>query len=215
MRWRGMAWPTWTSGAVGSIPSFTRSGRPSASLRSSSPSGRTSTALRVSSAIRPPWPRRSYSRASEVRTASRLQRPSAYQIPNAMLRNAESGCDGDGKRCVGAPTPAPRPSPSRAGHRDRGEEREEPERDHSQGARSRSDASTRFGDSPAPAHAVHEPDSVGAERVLPARSVRPLGVRVEQPRASSAEQEPARRGRRSRARWRSRPPARPAPGGSG
>src|SRR5690242_13754918 len=38
------------SGAVGSIPSFTRSGRPSLSFRSSSPSGRTLTACRVRSA---------------------------------------------------------------------------------------------------------------------------------------------------------------------
>src|SRR5215204_6121947 len=38
------------SGPVGSIPSFTRSGLPDASLRSSSPAGSTSTAFRVSSA---------------------------------------------------------------------------------------------------------------------------------------------------------------------
>src|SRR6266568_2464052 len=37
------------SGAVASMPSFTRSGRPSSSFRSSSPSGRTFTACRVSS----------------------------------------------------------------------------------------------------------------------------------------------------------------------
>src|SRR5215213_1186202 len=40
-------WPRCTSGAVGSSPSFTRSGRPSASLRPSSPEGRQSTALRA------------------------------------------------------------------------------------------------------------------------------------------------------------------------
>ena len=40
----------WISGAVTSIPSFTRSGRPSASLCSSSPSGSTLVAFRVSSA---------------------------------------------------------------------------------------------------------------------------------------------------------------------
>src|SRR5712691_11293588 len=38
------------SGAVGSIPSLTRNGRPSFSFRSSSPLGSTSTALRVRSA---------------------------------------------------------------------------------------------------------------------------------------------------------------------
>src|SRR5215468_10047747 len=38
------------SGAVGSIPSLTRRGRPSFCLRSSSPSGKTSTACRVRSA---------------------------------------------------------------------------------------------------------------------------------------------------------------------
>src|SRR5215210_7660071 len=40
-------WPRWMSGVVGSTPSFTRSGFPFASLRSSSPSGRASTAFRV------------------------------------------------------------------------------------------------------------------------------------------------------------------------
>src|SRR4051794_2804911 len=46
-------WPRWTSGAVGSRPSFTRSGRPSASLRSSAPAGRQSTASRARKAA---WP---------------------------------------------------------------------------------------------------------------------------------------------------------------
>src|SRR5919198_1504337 len=49
MRCRGIACPMCTSGAVTSMPSLTRSGRPRASLRSSSPSGSTSIALRVSS----------------------------------------------------------------------------------------------------------------------------------------------------------------------
>src|SRR5919106_2702379 len=52
-----MACPMWISGAVGSMPSLTRSGRPRVSLRSSSPSGRTWTAFRVRaslSAIRRP-----------------------------------------------------------------------------------------------------------------------------------------------------------------
>src|SRR5215211_1296727 len=39
--------PRWMSGVVGSTPSFTRSGRPRASWRSSSPAGRASTAFRV------------------------------------------------------------------------------------------------------------------------------------------------------------------------
>ncbi len=38
-------WPRWMSGAVGSIPSLTRSGRPSASCSASAPSGSTSTAF--------------------------------------------------------------------------------------------------------------------------------------------------------------------------
>ncbi len=42
--------PRWMSGAVGSIPSLTRSGRPSDSLAASAPSGRQSTALRASQA---------------------------------------------------------------------------------------------------------------------------------------------------------------------
>src|SRR5689334_18996651 len=46
-RSRTTAKPRWTSGEVGSMPSFTRNGRPSASLRPSSSSGRTSTARRV------------------------------------------------------------------------------------------------------------------------------------------------------------------------
>src|SRR5436190_7656227 len=49
MRWSGIARPTWMSGEVTSIPSLTRSGRPSSSFSSSAPLGSTSTALRVSS----------------------------------------------------------------------------------------------------------------------------------------------------------------------
>src|ERR687898_1852183 len=42
------------SGVVGSTPSFTRSGRPFASWRSSSPSGSASTAFRVRNRVAPP-----------------------------------------------------------------------------------------------------------------------------------------------------------------
>src|SRR6266566_7424161 len=49
MRWSGIARPIWMSGEVTSIPSLTRSGRPSFSFSSSAPFGSTSTALRVSS----------------------------------------------------------------------------------------------------------------------------------------------------------------------
>src|SRR5437763_684752 len=52
MRCNGIARPMWMSGEVTSIPSFTRSGRPSFSFASRPPSGRTSTAFRVRSAIR-------------------------------------------------------------------------------------------------------------------------------------------------------------------
>src|SRR5438093_2546770 len=52
MRCNGIARPMWMSGDVTSIPSFTRSGRPSFSFASSPPSGSTSTAFRVRSAIR-------------------------------------------------------------------------------------------------------------------------------------------------------------------
>src|SRR5918998_95215 len=45
--WRTTVWPRWTSAAVGSRPSLTRSGRSSASRRSSAPAGRHSTALRA------------------------------------------------------------------------------------------------------------------------------------------------------------------------
>ena len=41
-------WPRWRSGAVGSSPSLTRSGRPAASRSASAPAGRQSTALRAS-----------------------------------------------------------------------------------------------------------------------------------------------------------------------
>src|SRR6476469_6743093 len=50
MRCSGMPLPRWMCGAVTSMPSLTRSGRPSFSFRSSSPLGSTSTALRVRSA---------------------------------------------------------------------------------------------------------------------------------------------------------------------
>src|SRR5438067_2982555 len=51
MRWSGIPLPSVTSGAVTSIPNFTRSGRPSLSFASSPPSGSTWAALRVSSAM--------------------------------------------------------------------------------------------------------------------------------------------------------------------
>jgi penicillin-binding protein 1A len=51
MRCSGIARPMWMSGEVTSIPSLTRSGRPSASFASSAPAGRTSTAFRVRSPI--------------------------------------------------------------------------------------------------------------------------------------------------------------------
>src|SRR5215210_826990 len=50
MRCSGIPRPTWMSGEVTSMPSFTRSGRPASSFFSSPPSGSTWTALRVSSA---------------------------------------------------------------------------------------------------------------------------------------------------------------------
>src|SRR5664279_3279639 len=43
--------PRWTSGEVGSMPSFTRSGRPCFNLPSSPPSGRTCTAWRVGTKV--------------------------------------------------------------------------------------------------------------------------------------------------------------------
>src|SRR5215210_9292189 len=51
MRCRGMPLPMWMCGALTSMPSLTRNGRPSFSFSSSPPSGSTSTALRVSSAL--------------------------------------------------------------------------------------------------------------------------------------------------------------------
>src|SRR5256885_13594716 len=50
MRCNGIPLPSVMCGAVTSIPSLTRNGRPRASFLSSSPSGRTWTALRVRSA---------------------------------------------------------------------------------------------------------------------------------------------------------------------
>src|SRR5689334_17408090 len=51
MRWSGIPLPSVACGAVTSMPSFTRKGRPCFSFASRPPCGRTSTALRVSSAI--------------------------------------------------------------------------------------------------------------------------------------------------------------------
>src|SRR5690242_17977079 len=51
IRCSGMPRPTWMSGEVTSMPSFTRSGRPRASFCSRAPCGSTSTAFRVSSAM--------------------------------------------------------------------------------------------------------------------------------------------------------------------
>src|SRR5215218_9721178 len=48
---RTTVWPRWMSAVVGSIPSLTRSGRPSPSCSASRPSGSTSTAFRVRSGI--------------------------------------------------------------------------------------------------------------------------------------------------------------------
>src|SRR5579871_6078126 len=51
IRCSGIARPMWMSGEVTSMPSLTRSGRPSRSLASRPPSGSTSNALRVSSPL--------------------------------------------------------------------------------------------------------------------------------------------------------------------
>src|SRR4051794_35652765 len=56
IRWSGTPRPTWMSGEVTSMPSLTRTGRPSASLRSRPPAGSTSTAFRVSWWIGPGRP---------------------------------------------------------------------------------------------------------------------------------------------------------------
>ena len=56
---RTTVWPRWMSGAVGSIPSFTRSGRPASSCSASAPSGSTSTALRIRRPASSPASRRS------------------------------------------------------------------------------------------------------------------------------------------------------------
>src|SRR5271170_6059781 len=53
IRWSGIARPMWMSGEVTSMPSFTRSGRPSVSFASSPPAGRTSTALSVRASVIP------------------------------------------------------------------------------------------------------------------------------------------------------------------
>src|SRR3954471_7215426 len=63
--------PRWMSGAVGSIPSFTRSGRPSFRRASSAPAGNESTALRVSHAAS--------ELGSGIRPNGRLTRSSAAQ----------------------------------------------------------------------------------------------------------------------------------------
>src|SRR5919202_4545223 len=92
IRWSGIACPTWISGEVTSMPNLTRSGRPWASFRSSSPPGRTSTAFRVRSSTTPPT-------AADFRH----QRPSA-ELGNRPSRHRDAR-EEDDERAHGGEQP--------------------------------------------------------------------------------------------------------------
>src|SRR5919206_1182682 len=213
IRCSGMPRPTWMSGEVTSIPSLTRSGRPSASLRSSPPSGRTSTALRVSSSISPPTAadsRRDWQnvvrrtecdarsegrtqgsvRSHRLRTRPRTQHRDEQRAPGGttmfrralleVVRQEALGAEGiphaegeadepDGGRDAGEGATgagrAERQPPTRREkpHRERRAEGEEGEGgDGESVARNRREE--QDADTGAPAHPVHDPDRVSAER---------------------------------------------------
>src|SRR5881394_195524 len=90
MRCSGIPLPSVTSGAVTSIPSLTRNGRPSFSFSSSPPSGSTWAALRVSSAM-PIWSASLPLQSPASRAAPRQQTgacPPAPQNPQAAPARA-------------------------------------------------------------------------------------------------------------------------------
>src|SRR5215218_619096 len=114
-------WPRWMSGVVGSTPSLTRSGRFSASWRSSSPAGRASTAFRVrkraasagESVIRPMLDCRP-SRQAPVSGAAPGRATHAAEI---RLRGGGEPSPGRSQPMQEPPTPILNPSPARAGGR--------------------------------------------------------------------------------------------------
>src|SRR5947209_7692191 len=127
IRWSGIARPTWMSGEVTSMPSFTRSGRPSASFCSSAPAGRTSTAFRVSSAI-----------AIRVPSLEDVRHDAlgAERVPDAerSARQAETRCQ-DVERPSRETCPERQAEAGREqGHRDGRADGEEPERGERQAA---------------------------------------------------------------------------------
>src|SRR4029079_13810384 len=112
--------PRWMSGPVGSIPSLARSGRPSASLRCSSPPGRTSTEC---------W-RKSACRRTILEVVGRQSlRAQRVPDPEGEAGDAEHGRD-PVEPALHTRPPERRAEPRRKErHRIRVEEAEDPERD--------------------------------------------------------------------------------------
>src|SRR3954447_4213658 len=112
---RTTVWPRWRSGAVGSRPSFTRSGRPSARRASRAPSGLHSTALRARNSaglaiganarVRPlagPGPPAPH-RSSAVPLAEGAPRPMSDYEPTTTIPGAPPDGNGNGARVVTFP----------------------------------------------------------------------------------------------------------------
>src|SRR5881227_3745617 len=165
MRWSGTPRPTWMSGEVTSIPSFTRSGRPSFSFRSSAPSGSTSTAFRVrcsnSPAIGPTI--LEVVRQQALRAEHVLDAEGEAREPEHRRDSVERAADGSAHQREAEARREQR-------HRDRSEEGEEPERRDCQrmtrDGREKQDADTR-----ASPHAVHDSDACVLPRGSRARAV--------------------------------------------
>ena len=145
IRWSGIARPTWMSGEVTSIPSFTRSGRPSRSFSSSPP--RAGGARRSVRGLRR---RRRRSRGPIVPTR-RLRTDTA---PGSTQRRRTTGRTRGSRRRAEARQRSVEPATVRYGeqraepgrddrHRDRGEEREDDERERAPRRRDGIAASSR------------------------------------------------------------------------
>src|SRR5688572_5698089 len=162
MRWSGMACPTWTCGAVTSMPSFTRNGRPRSSFRSSSPTGSTSTALRVrlerrsGAAMTAPDHKRLERIGSEAPRRGRVPDAEGEARRSEHRRDAGEGAH-DGPRDERTPEAA-----GEQRHRDRREHgQQRKRRDGERGRLDRGDEQDP--DAGAPAHAVDETDPERAE----------------------------------------------------
>ena len=188
------------SGAVGSIPSLTRSGRPSASFRSSSPSGRTSTALRRRDR-RPP-------RAADC-TRSRSSRRERHESGPGVPECRTRGSRAERRRERGRPARGARQREPEAGrherHRDRGEERRRAR------ARPRAIAGSIVATGAARRRRCRRSRGRGRSRKRLERRPRAVAVRVvvAGTRRAASGRAARRRGRRSARRPSSRLPLQP------